>query len=272
MSELIEVILVNLARLDARSVFDIIIVASVFYGLLVLMRGTTAMALLRGMVFVFFFALILSSLFQLTMLSWLLRLAAAASFLAFLVLFQPELRRALERVGRTRLRRSTDSSGAERLIDMLCRVSERLSQQRRGALMILERQTGLEYYVDSGIPLDALASVELLVGIFAPDSPLHDGAVILKEDRLMAAGCILPLSRARIAGMEPGTRHRAAIGITEGTDAISIVVSEETGDISVATHGRIVRRLSAGRLRGLLHRLYAVPTLQDISELGTERD
>ena len=255
MSGLIEELYFTLARLDVRAALDILVVAGVIYALLSLIRGTTGMALLRGVLVAMSFAFIVSGLFQLSMLAWLLRVSATALFVAIVVLFQPELRRALERLGRTSFRRWWSSPQSFGVIDAVAQASFHLSQQRCGGLIVLERDTGLQDYVDAAMPVDAVASAELLVSLFQPTSPLHDGAVIVRHDRVVAARCILPLTQGRVPDPRLGLRHRAAIGVTERGDAIAVVVSEETGAVSLATGGRLVRRLDERRLRSLLHRL-----------------
>lgn len=259
MSDLLATIWATLGRLDARGVVDILIIAAIFYWLLMLLRRTTAMALLRGIVIIFAFGFILSNLLQLTMVGWLLRNSITALLVAIPILFQPELRRALESVGRTGFRRWMQASAWERVIDTIAQAARILSERRCGAIMVLERETGLRDYIFTGIEIDASASVELLVSIFFPNSPLHDGAVILRGDRVVAASCVLPLSENVSTTHSWGTRHRAAIGITERTDATSIVISEETGAISLCTNGRIVTHLDEARLRRVLGALYRVP-------------
>jgi diadenylate cyclase len=167
------------------------------------------------------------------------------------IIFQPEIRRALERVGRTGL---WTRPAYENVIDVVSKVASDLSVRRHGALIVFERETGLQNHVDTGVAIDAVPTVELLEGIFFPNAPLHDGAVIMREDRVLAAGCTLPLSETRLSG-EMGLRHRAGLGVTEGTDAVSLVVSEESGSIAVAADGRMYAHLDEARLRGLLARL-----------------
>ena len=250
----------SLSRLDFMAVVDILLVATIFYGLLRLLRGTTAMALLRGILILGVLAFIVSNFLRLTMFSWLLRNSVTVLLVAIPILFQPELRRALERIGRASVVGPAAGAGSQQLIDILCDTVERLATSQTGALIVLERETGLRQYTETGVPLDSAVSVELLVSIFFPNSPLHDGAVIIRENRIVAAGCVLPLTDNNVTGIFAlGTRHRAAIGITEGTDAIAIVVSEETGTISIASNGRIVRNLDEARVRRILAGLYSAP-------------
>ena len=247
-----------ISRLDWRSVLDIFIVAFALYWLLVLLRRTTAMSLLRGIVILFLFAIVVSNVFQLNMLSWILRNSLPALLVAIPILFQPELRRALERLGRTGWRRWMETSDVDHTIGVVVNACQRMSERHFGALLVLERETGLQDYIDTGVEVDAIASGELLEGIFFPNSPLHDGAVILRGGRVVAAGCMLPLSDSPALSSALGARHRAAIGITERTDALSVVVSEETGTISLATNGRLIADLDQGRLRRILRNLYGV--------------
>ena len=253
-------ILSFLSRLDAWSVLDILIVAIIYYWILASLQGTRAIQLLWGVVLLALFLVGVSSVFQLTTLRWLVQNAIPALLIAIPVIFQPELRRVLERLGRTGglVNRPVGipRQSLVRTVDEICEACTRLSERRMGSLIVLERGTGLQDYIDTGLPVDSLVSAPMLLTIFFPNNPLHDGAVIVRGDRLVAATCILPLSE-NPSGEDLGTRHRAALGITEQTDAVSIVISEETGIISLATNGRLVRRLDGSRLKNTLLRLYA---------------
>jgi diadenylate cyclase len=260
MSDLLEGIRDTLGELDARSVFDILLIAAIFYWVLLLLRGTTAMTLLRGFAFLLIAAFVLASLFDLLVLNFLLRNSLIGLAVAIPIIFQPEIRRALERLGRSGVRVWLDRPGYEALIDVLADAALGLAASHHGALMVLERDTGLEDYIDTGVRVDAAPSAELLKGIFFPRSPLHDGAVILRENRVVAAACTLPLAE-NSSGIRRGTRHRAALGITERTDAISVVVSEETGEVAVAANGRLVPRLDETRLRATLSSLLSQPAV-----------
>ncbi len=234
-------------------VVDILLVATVFYLVFSLARGTQAVPLLRGMVLVILVAFVVSQMLPFKGFSWLIRTALPALLIAIPVIFQPELRRALERLGRTGslLARRRQEEEVEAMIDEVVRAAHRLAGQRHGALIVLERETGLQEFVESGVRLDAEVKAELLRTIFHPNTALHDKAVIIRNGRIEAASCMLPTSHnPHYSGL--GTRHRAAIGVTEESDALVIVVSEETGIISVAYNGRIVRRLDINRLRGVL--------------------
>lgn len=234
------------------SILDIILVSLIFYGLLRLFRGTQAVSLLRGILVVLLVALLAASRF--TAFNWLVRNSLPIILVAIPVIFQPELRRALERLGRTTplLARGNREAAAQQVIYEVTRAVESLSRERVGALLVLEGDTGLEEYMESGQRVDAMVSARLIETLFFPGTPLHDGAVIIRGDRIMAAACVLPLTARELADTSLGTRHRAAVGITEQNDALAIVVSEETGIISVARNGRLARRLDIQRLRHIL--------------------
>ena len=247
------------ARLDWLSVLDILLVALVIYGLLALVRGTQAVVLLRGIIFLVLATVLLSSFLQLRAFSWLLRSTLPALVISIPVIFAPEIRRALERLGRagTVLNLNTREAEVQQVIEALTNAAVRLSERRHGGLMVIERQVGLKNYADTGVALDAAVTVELLVQIFYPNTPLHDGAVILKGARIVAAACVMPLtSGENITDRQMGLRHRAALGVTEVSDAVAVVVSEETGSISVAHNGRMIQRLDAARLRHILAAFY----------------
>ncbi len=263
MNELVYFAVSALMRLQAepKNLVDIAIVAAAVYALLSLIQGTTAMAILRGIVIVYLGGAILGNVFGLTMVSWVLRNSLPALIVIVPILFAPELRSALEQLGRSRgvLRRATPTTATERTIDVVARTASRLSELGWGALMVLERETGLGEYVETGTRIDAALSQDLLLNIFFPHAPLHDGAVMLRGERILAAGCLLPLSEAPATGGHLGTRHRAAIGITERTDALCVVVSEETGHVSIANNGRMVRNLDEEKLRKVLQVIYRPP-------------
>jgi diadenylate cyclase len=194
---------------------------------------------------------ILAYALNLTMLNWLLRNSIPALIVVIPILFQPELRRALEQIGRAGglLPHSPTLSASAHVVDVIAIAARRLSERRWGALIVLERDTGLGEYVETGVPIDGALSVELVLNVFFPNSPLHDGAVIVRGERLGAAGCVLPLADVHASPTHYGTRHRAAIGISEQTDAIVIVISEETGSVSLVMRGRIERNLTEEQLR-----------------------
>ena len=242
-----------LSHIQLPDVIDILLVAVVFYALFFVAQGTQAVQLLRGIVIVILAAFLASQILPFKGFSWLISTALPALLIAIPVIFQPELRRALERLGRTGrlLARYQQEETVERVVEEVARAAHRLGSQRQGALIVFERETGLQEYVESGVPIDADVKAELLRTIFHPNTPLHDKAVIIRDSRIVAASCLLPVTHnPQYGGM--GTRHRAAIGLTEESDALVVIVSEETGIISVAHNGRIIRRLDIHRLRNVL--------------------
>ena len=241
------------SRFGVSAVLDIAIVALVLYWLLSLISGTSAATLVRGILILLTLGFVLSNVFNLTMLQFLLRNSIPALIFAIPVLFQPEIRRALEQLGRAGLLipRTTVVSPNTRLAETIARAAQLLAERRFGALLVIERSTPLGEYASKGVAMDALLSPDLLLNIFWPNSPLHDGAVIIHGDRVVAAGVVLPLAQSPTVE-HIGTRHRAAIGITEISDAIAVVVSEETGTISLANAGRMVRNLGEARLQKVL--------------------
>jgi uncharacterized protein (TIGR00159 family) len=247
-------------RFGISSLLDIAIVALLLYWLLSLISGTSAATLVRGILILLTLGFVLSNLFNLTMLQFLLRASIPALIFVIPVLFAPELRRALEQLGRAGalIPRTTVISTNTRMADMVAAAAQQLAERRFGALLVIERSTPLGEFASSGVAMDALLSPELLLNIFWPNSPLHDGAVIIHGDRVLAASVVLPLTRSPTTE-HIGTRHRAGIGITEISDAIAVVVSEETGTISLANAGRMVRNLSQPRLRKVLSILDRAP-------------
>ena len=236
-------------------VLDILIVSFVIYEALKLIRGTRAMQMATGslVVLALFYA---STLFPLQTVSWLIRNLLAYVVFAAIVLFQSDIRRALSHLGRARFFQYFGrAERAAEMIEEIVTATSLLAKDRTGAIIVLEREIGLRNYVESGIPIDAEVSYDLLTTIFQPSSPLHDGAVIIQEDRIAAAACFLPLTVNPKLDRDLGTRHRAAIGLTEECDAVAVVVSEERGEISVSLNGRISRGLSADELRARLQAL-----------------
>jgi diadenylate cyclase len=236
-----------LSRLDLRAALDILIIAALIYYLLKLLRGTRAVQMLVAiaLLVVFYRG---AQWARLEMVEWLLTTLLPYVAIALIVLFQPEIRRALSRFGRNLSLMKFASHNPKAIYDDIVMAAEYFSQNRIGALMVVERQSGLRTYVESGIPLDAKLSYDLLVSIFRPGSPLHDGAAIIEGSRVAAAGCFLPLSLNPMISKQLGTRHRAAIGITEESDALVVLVSEETGSISVASAGTIETNLTPDEL------------------------
>lgn len=244
---------------NPRNVIDILVVAIVIYWLLWVAQGTRATQLIRGVVTLLALVFIVGTVFQLTALNWVLETAAPVLLFALPVIFQPEIRRALEQLGQTRswlpqLRPRLDETSG-RVVDELVKAATQLARHRYGALIVLERETGLQDYVERGVPIDGLLTRQLLINLFYPNSPLHDGAAVVRDGRIVAASVVLPLSDNTAATSQLGTRHRAALGISEQSDAIAVVVSEETGQIAVAENGRLIRNLDAERLDAELRSL-----------------
>lgn len=236
-------------------VVDILIVSILIYEGLKLIRGTRAaqMALGSAVVLLLFYA---SRRFPLETVNWVIRNVFVYAGFAAIVLFQSDIRRALSHLGRARFFRYLAGAGeSDETIEDVLTAAGQLARARIGALIVLEREIGLRNYVESGIPLNADVSYDLLTTIFQPGAPMHDGAVIIQEDRVAAAACFLPLTISPSFDRELGTRHRAAIGVTEESDAVAVVISEERGEISVAVDGRIDRGLSLEALRARLQEL-----------------
>ncbi len=245
-------------RFDLLSLVDVLLVTMAVFFLLRLVRGTQAVTLLRGMIVLVITIAVLTSLLNLPAFTWLLEASLPALLIAIPVIFAPEIRRALERLGRTSnmFFLSTAPDHIEELIETVCITAQRLSDRRYGALIVIEREVPLADYKETGVVLDAELTPQLLLQIFHINTPLHDGAAIIEKDRIAAAGCVMPLSSSgtlsRSTDRSMGLRHRAALGISEVSDAVSVVVSEETGGISVTHNGRIIRRLDQARLKNIL--------------------
>jgi len=224
-----------------RDAIDILLVSAILYRVFVMFRGTLAVQMLVGVLLLAGASLTAHRL-ELFSLGWILENFWAYWVLALIVLFQPELRRALTQLGHSRLFQGVLGTSPEersRVVEDVVKAAELLAARRIGALMVIERTTGLKHYADLGVPLDAVISADLLGSLFLPYSPLHDGAVVIQADRVVAAACFLPLSRHVAVGRKLGTRHRAGLGISEETDAVAVVVSEETGRISLAVGGHL---------------------------------
>jgi len=237
-----------------RSLIDIAIVAYIFYRLLGLIKGTRAEQLLKGLFILLIFSVVVSYL-QLDMVNWLLEKLWIIFAIALPIVFQPELRRFLEQLGRGKFfvsSSSPDKIDGNHIVNEIVTAVKLLANDRVGALIVVARETGIEEYLDSGTRMDSLVSAGLLINIFVPNTPLHDGAVIIKEGRIQSAACFLPLSSNPAIDGKLGTRHRAGLGISEVSDALSIIVSEETGAVSIAREGRLVRYLDEQGLRYLL--------------------
>jgi len=238
-------------------VLDILLVAVLFYRLLILVKGTRSAQMYVGLLFLVLVGIVAREL-DLIAASWIVESLKTVWLIAFVILFQPELRHALAQFGRTRYFRSFLRGESFGVLGEIVRAAETLGERRQGALIVIERNVGLRNFVETGTRIDAKVTTELLVTLFSPGSPLHDGAVILREDLVVAAACILPLTSDPLISGRLGTRHRAAIGLSEETDAAVIVVSEQTGAISVAFRGRMKERLNEGELRSELSRIFRI--------------
>jgi diadenylate cyclase len=236
----------RIPELSLTSVVDILFVALVIYGFLKLLKRTHAMPALLGVAAVGF-AVYAAHIEQLKTIDWLVAAVLPLAVFALIVVFAPEIRHALGRLGRS-FSMSRLSGGGDSYDDIVL-AATLFSKDQTGALIVIERQDGLGNYIDSGVPLDANLSYDLLATIFLKDAPLHDGAVIVQKDRIAAAACFLPLATDPQLSKQLGTRHRAGIGITQETDAIAVIVSEETGFISIASGGEIERDLTPEHLR-----------------------
>jgi diadenylate cyclase len=251
-----------IARLTWLSVIDLLIVAGIFFGLLILLRDTQAVVLVRGILVLVVLGALLNSTAVLPAFSWLVRTTLPAMVLAIPVIFAPEIRRALERLGRAGFifGDGKASPGMQKSISAVVNAAVRLSDRRHGALIVLQRLDNLEDYIQTGVLVDATVTPELLLQVFYPNTPLHDGAAIIEGSRLVAASCVMPLSASGVLAHTPdrqlGLRHRAALGISEVSDAVVVVVSEESGTVSVVHNGRMIRRLDADRLENILRAFF----------------
>jgi diadenylate cyclase len=251
-----------IARLTWLSVIDLLIVAGIFFGLLILLRDTQAVVLVRGILVLVVLGALLNSTAVLPAFSWLVRTTLPAMVLAIPVIFAPEIRRALERLGRAGFifGDGKASPGMQKSISAVVNAAVRLSDRRHGALIVLQRLDNLEDYIQTGVIVDATVTPELLLQVFYPNTPLHDGAAIIEGSRLVAASCVMPLSASGVLAHTPdrqlGLRHRAALGISEVSDAVVVVVSEESGTVSVVHNGRMIRRLDADRLENILRAFF----------------
>ena len=249
-------------RLDLLSLVDLALVTLVFFTILLLLRDTQAAVLLRGAFLLIVLISLLTTFEVLPAFSWLVSNTLPALLFAIPVIFAPEIRRTLERLGRAGSLSPADRLSTETMdvVTAVVSASARLSDRKHGALIVLQRQDSLEEYIKTGVRLNARVSAELLLQVFYPNTPLHDGAVIISGDELVAASCVMPLSSSGVLTRSPerqmGLRHRAALGISEVTDAVAVVVSEETGSISVVHGGRMIRRLDMERLENILRTFF----------------
>jgi diadenylate cyclase len=252
--DLIDGIAFIFQRLGWQDIVDLALVTLIFWGILLLLRDTQAMVLLRGVLLLVVLVSILNSLDVLPAFSWLVRTTLPGLVVVIPVIFAPEIRRALERLGRAGYIQlnAKDSSDVQETISAIVNASSRLSDRRHGALIVMQRLDSLEEYIRTGVRMNASITPELLLQVFYPNTPLHDGAAIIVDSKLVAASCVMPLSASGILGRSPerqmGLRHRAALGISEVSDAVVVVISEETGVITVVHGGRMIRRLDSDRL------------------------
>jgi diadenylate cyclase len=241
-----------------KDVIDILLLAVVIYWLLKLTSKTMAMQVLKGLGIILVAAWVMDFL-HLVGTAWILNYVLQIGALLIVIIFQPELRRALARLGRGRIDLTPPNVvNAQEVVENILKAVFNLSKKRVGALIVFERKTGLKEVIESGTRMSAMISSELLESLFFTSSPLHDGAVIIREDTIEAAGCFLPLSDNKQIGQELGTRHRAALGVSEVSDSVTLVVSEETGVISVAQDGTLIRYLDSKAIRDLLEEIYLV--------------
>jgi diadenylate cyclase len=238
-----------------RDLIDILVVAVVLYRLLLIIKGTKAARMLLG-ILVLLVATVISRFVDLYTLDWLLESFWAYIVIALIVIFQPEIRRTLARMGQTPYLQAFTSAEELRSLEEVVKAVVSLADRKIGALIVLERESDLEDFVELGSALDARVSRELLMCIFHPTSPIHDGAVVIIDNRVTAAGCFLPMVFSRTVSSSLGTRHRAALGLSEETDAVVLIVSEETGEISMALGGEISTRIDMGALRDRLTDLF----------------
>lgn len=274
---MLEFFMSRVTGLRIRDFIDIFIVAVLIYNLIRMLRGTRAEQLSKGII-VLLVLTQLSKALEIYTVNWLLMNFMTLGLVAILIVFQPELRRGLEFVGRSSSLRmafgSRAPSGEVKTVREITDAIASLSRQKIGALIVLEQQTGLGEIADTGTRIDGYVSSGLLINIFIPNTPLHDGAVVIKGDRLVAAACFLPLSDSQQISKELGTRHRAAIGMSERSDSVSLIVSEETGAISIAQSGTISRHLDIATLEEILTQLYT-PALESVAlprRFGGHRD
>jgi uncharacterized protein (TIGR00159 family) len=244
-----------LTQLRWQDAVDVTLIAIVVYWISLLIRGTRAVQMLIGLV-ILFGTYLLSQVLELYTLHWILDNFLTSILLIIVVLFQNDIRRALTEVGRNPFFGLKEHSMYAPMLEELTRAASRLADRRIGALIVLEREIGLNDYMEAGTSIDARVSTELVESIFVPAAPMHDGALVIRRGRIAAAGCILPLTSNPNVIKTLGTRHRAAIGITEETDAVVVVVSEEGGTASLVREGRITRDLDAGALRTALQQLF----------------
>jgi diadenylate cyclase len=245
-----------LRQIRWQDIVDIAIVSIIVYKIIILIKGTKAARILAGLG-VLLIAFSFARHLQLYTMDWIIQSFWAQVVIALIVLFQPEIRKALAQMGETSLLKSLTSAEELRSLEEIVKASVALANRKIGALIVIERDVSLKDYVEIGISLDARVSNELLLSLFHPTSPIHDGAVVIRGNRVVAAGCFLPLTLGAGVSKTLGTRHRAGIGITEETDAVAIIISEKTGNISVSIGGKLESHLDMSTLRDILTELFA---------------
>ena len=238
-----------------QDLVDIILMSIILYRLLLIIKGTRAAQMLIGLG-VLLLASLLSSYFELYTIEWLIQSFWAQIVIAIVIIFQPEIRRALAQMGETQFLHTLTSAEELKSLEEIVRAAIALSNRKIGALIAIERDTSLKDFVEVGTPLDAKVSKEILLSVFHPTSPIHDGAVVIRGNRIVAAGCFLPITMSPEISRSLGTRHRAGLGLTEETDAVVIIISEETGDVSMAINGKLETHLDMGTLRDVLTDLF----------------
>lgn len=251
-------IITNITIFD---IIDIFIVAYLFYNAYLLIKETRAEQLIKGII-ILLLSTKISELLQLQVVHWILQKTMTVGIIALLIVFQPELRRALEQLGRTKFMLKTSpylsKNNLDKLILEFKSAISILSEKKIGALIVFEKETGLSEIANTGTLLNAVISRQLILNLFEPNTPLHDGAIIIRSDKVLAAGCFLPLTENNSLNQEVGTRHRAALGVSEKSDAVAIVVSEETGNVSVAESGRLFKNLSEDNIERYLRKIMSV--------------
>jgi diadenylate cyclase len=264
MANFLDNVLYIFQRVNWLNVLDILLVTLIFFAVLYSLRDTQAMVLLRGVIFLVVMLVLFTTLVELPAFSWLVQNSLPALLLAIPVIFAPEIRRALERLGRAGIFTITLNPNIgqapdvdfPKVLSAIVEATTRLSARQHGALIAIQRQDSLNQYIETGVQMRAHITPELLLQIFYPDTPLHDGAVIIADGRIVAAACVMPLSASGVLNRSPerqmGLRHRAALGVSEVSDAISIVVSEQSGSISISHAGRMIRRIGPERLEKIL--------------------
>ncbi len=249
------------STIGVLDIIDIVVVAYFLYRVYLMLKNTRAATLVKGLLVLVGFMIICRTL-NLHVISWLLEKSMTVIMVALPVVFQPELRRALEQIGRGKLFRKgseLDEQEVNAMLDAIASATKAMSAAKVGALMVFERATGLVERIETGVPIDGLVSSGLIQNIFVKDTPLHDGAVIIRGNRVVAACCLLPLTENRNLSQELGTRHRAAIGLSEQSDAMVLVVSEETGAISIARNGELMRYLTVDDVKDILRNAIVQP-------------